>query len=107
MDIPPMPAPEMTVGELIEQLSAMDRQATVRLAVNPFFPMAHRLDAVTAGEDQDRQPTVYLAEDPAAVQYGYLPRPVAEALAWMPPIDPPARARRRLRAVTDDDTPGL
>ncbi|MFD9793302.1 hypothetical protein ACFWXK_20405 [Streptomyces sp. NPDC059070] len=70
MDTPPMPAPEMTVGELIEQLSVMDPEARVWLAVNPFFPMAHRLDAVTAAEDQDGSPTVYLAEDPAGVQYG-------------------------------------
>ncbi|OAR26737.1 hypothetical protein A8W25_28260 [Streptomyces sp. ERV7] len=98
----------MTVGDLIEQLSAIDRETKVRLAVNPFFPMAHKLGEVTAGPDLDGQPTVYLAEDPAAVQFGYLPRPVAEALAWMEPVDPPGhhRRRRRLRAVEDDDTNG-
>ncbi|MEJ8641174.1 hypothetical protein WKI68_06150 [Streptomyces sp. MS1.HAVA.3] len=91
----------MTVADLMEHLSAADPAARVRLAINPFFPMAHKMG--TVGADQDGRPVVYLAEDAEAVQYGHLPRPVAEALTWMPPVEPPARGRR-LRAVSDDDT---
>ncbi|MCX5193187.1 hypothetical protein OOK31_04655 [Streptomyces sp. NBC_00249] len=93
----------MTVADLIKHLSAVDPSARVRLAINPFFPMAHKMGAVTVATDPDGRPIVHLAEDAEAVQYGYLPRPVAEALTWMPPVEPPARGRR-LRAVSDDDT---
>ncbi|MFB6557454.1 hypothetical protein ACFCYH_00845 [Streptomyces sp. NPDC056400] len=94
---------EMTVAELMNLLSTADPFARVRLAINPFFPMAHKMGAVTADTDKDGRPVVYLAEDAQAVQYGYLPRSVAEALAWMPPVEPPARGQR-LRAVSDGDT---
>ncbi|MEU6395411.1 hypothetical protein ABZ867_00235 [Streptomyces cinnamoneus] len=93
----------MTVADLIQHLSEVDPSARVRLAINPFFPMAHKMGAVTMDTDQEGRPIVYLAEDAEAVQYGYLPRPVAEALTWMPPVEPPVRGRR-LRAVSDDDT---
>ncbi|MFD4736100.1 hypothetical protein ACFWNQ_01845 [Streptomyces virginiae] len=97
------PGAEMTVAELMKHLSAADPSARVRLGINPFVPMAHKMGTVTADTDQDGQPILYLAEDAEAVQYGYLPRPVAEALAWMPPVEPPTRGRR-LRAVSDADT---
>ncbi|MFF1782036.1 hypothetical protein [Streptomyces virginiae] len=93
----------MTVADLIKHLSSADPSARVRLAINPFFPMAHKTAAVTVDADPDGRPIVYLAEDAEAVQYGYLPRPVAEALTWMPPVEPPARGRR-LRTVSDDET---
>ncbi|MFI8103465.1 hypothetical protein [Streptomyces sp. NRRL F-5727] len=96
----PASASDMTVRHLIDRLAALDPDTSVRLAINPFFPMAHRLADVLVGEDLDGQPVVYLAEDAEAVQYGYLPRPVAEALTWMPPVDPPTSSRRRLRAVS-------
>lgn len=99
----PEPGAEMTVADLIQHLSEVDPSARVRLAINPFFPMAHKMGAVTMDTDQEGRPIVYLAEDAEAVQYGYLPRPVAEALTWMPPVEPPVRGRR-LRAVSDDDT---
>ncbi|KUH35500.1 MULTISPECIES: hypothetical protein [Streptomyces] len=95
-----MPASDMTVRDLISRLAALDPDVPVRLAINPFCPMAHRLADVLVAADLDGHPTVYLSEDPDAVQYGYLPRPVAEALAWMPPVDPPRGPRRRLRAVS-------
>ncbi|MFE6461230.1 hypothetical protein ACFVP0_27700 [Streptomyces cinereoruber] len=95
-----LPAPDLTVADLIRLLSQHDSATPVRLAINPFHPMAHRLDSVTAGQDQDGRTTVYLAEDPEGVQYGYLPRPVAEALTWMPPLDPRRSPRRHLRAVS-------
>ncbi|MFD3332173.1 hypothetical protein ACFWV1_05890 [Streptomyces sp. NPDC058700] len=96
----PMYASDMTVRHLISRLAALDPDAPVRLAINPFCPMAHRLADVLVGADLDGRPTVHLAEDPEAVQYGYLPRPVAEALIWMPPVDPPKSPRRRLRSVS-------
>ncbi|MCM9083167.1 hypothetical protein ACFY7Y_32465 [Streptomyces virginiae] len=99
----PEPGAEMTVADLMERLSAAAPAARVRLAINPFFPMAHKMGTVTVGTEQDGSPIVYLAEGAEAVQYGYLPRPVAEALTWMPPVEPPVRGRR-LRAVSDDDT---
>ena len=97
------PGAEMTVADLIQHLSEVDPSTRVRLAINPFFAMAHKMGAVIVGTDHDGRPVVYLAEDAKAVQYGNLPRPVAEALTWMPPVEPPARGRR-LRAVSDDDT---
>nr|WP_317852433.1 MULTISPECIES: hypothetical protein [Streptomyces] len=99
----PEPGVEMTVADLLKHLSLADPSARVRLAINPFFPMAHKMGAVVVGMGHDGRPVVYLAEDAKAVQYGNLPRPVAEALTWMPPVEPPARGRR-LRAVSDGDT---
>jgi hypothetical protein len=96
----PATASDVTVGHLVSQLAALDPDTPVRLAINPFHPMAHRLADVLVAADLDGRPTVYLAEDSEAVQYGYLPRPIAEALAWMPPVDPPTSPRRRLRAVS-------
>ncbi|MFG2335456.1 hypothetical protein [Streptomyces yangpuensis] len=93
----------MTVADLMKHLSMADPSARVRLGINPFVPMAHKMGTVTGDTDQDGRPIVYLAEDAEAVQYGYLPRPVAEALSWMPPVEPPARGGR-LRAVADGDT---
>ncbi|MFJ9550658.1 hypothetical protein [Streptomyces erythrochromogenes] len=93
------PGAEMTVGELMKHLSMADPSARVRLGINPFVPMAHKMGTVTADTDLDGRPIVYLAEDAQAVQYGYLPRVVAEALAWMPPVEPPTRGWR-LRAVS-------
>ncbi|MEV4941478.1 hypothetical protein [Streptomyces zaomyceticus] len=98
----PAPASDMTVRHLIDRLAVLDPDTPVRLAINPFCPMAHRLADVLVAEDPDGQSVAYLAEDPEAVQYGYLPRPVAEALTWMPPVDPPTSSRRRLRAVSPD-----
>jgi hypothetical protein len=86
--------PEMTVGDLLDLLSACDRDASVRLAVNPFFPMAHRLGGVEKALDEHGRPMVYIAESPAAEQFGPLPPAVAVALTWQRPNEGPARRRR-------------
>lgn len=86
--------PEMTVGDLLDLLSACDRDASVRLAVNPFFPMAHRLGGVEKALDERGRPTVYIAESPEAEQFGPLPSAVAIALTWQGPVEAPARRRR-------------
>ncbi|MFE9684516.1 hypothetical protein [Streptomyces sp. NPDC006285] len=87
---------EMTVGELIDFLSSYDRSAPVRQAMNPFFPMAHRLEQVVQFTDKDGQTVVYLAEGrDADTQFGHLPPEVAVLLAWQSPVQPPPRRPRR------------
>ncbi|CAL9362267.1 hypothetical protein SUDANB105_00691 [Streptomyces sp. enrichment culture] len=87
---------EMTVEDLIDLLSGCDGKQPVRLAMNPFFPMAHRLDQVVQATDETGQPVVYLAEGrDADTQLGHLPPEVAVALAWQAPVHaPPHRPRR-------------
>lgn len=88
----------MTVGDLIDLLSACDRSVPVRLAMSPFFPMEHRLTQVVQSDGRGR-PVVYLAEgsDPSS-QLGALPPEVAVALTWQGPVQaPPRRARRTAR----------
>ncbi|MEV6007305.1 hypothetical protein AB0M29_10905 [Streptomyces sp. NPDC051976] len=92
-----MTSPEMTVGDLIDLLSACDPNASVRQAMNPFFPMAHRLAQVLQSVDETGRTVVYLAEgsDPDA-QLGHLPPAVATVLTWQGPVQaPPRRPRRR------------
>ncbi|MDF3292453.1 hypothetical protein [Streptomyces silvisoli] len=83
----------MTVGELVDRLSACDRDAPARLAINPFFPMAHRLGEVIATVDEHGDPVVFIAEAKDAEQLGNLPPDVAVALTWQEPTE--ARPRRR------------
>ncbi|MFC9131348.1 hypothetical protein ACFT4A_31530 [Streptomyces sp. NPDC057099] len=92
-----MTSPEMTVGGLIDLLSACDRSAPVRQAMNPFFPMAHRLDQVVESVDETGRKVVYLAEGrDKDAQLGHLPPEVAVALTWQGPVQaPPCRPRRR------------
>ncbi|CCK32089.1 hypothetical protein BN159_7710 [Streptomyces davaonensis JCM 4913] len=87
-------SPEMTVGDIIDLLSAFDRDTPVRLAINPFWPMAHRLGGVEKSVDEDGRPVVYIAESPEAEQFGPLPPAVAVALTWQGPVDVPPRRRR-------------
>jgi hypothetical protein len=93
----PEPEPEITVGQIVDCLSACDRNARVRLAINPFFPMAHRLGDVVATTDETGQPVVFLAEDKEGEQLGYLPPNVAVQLTWQKPVDAPPRRRRMAR----------
>ncbi|MFJ6898199.1 hypothetical protein [Streptomyces hokutonensis] len=87
---------EMTVGDLIDQLSAFDRSALVRQAMNPFFPMEHRLEQVVQATDTTGQAVVYLAEGrDADTQLGHLPYEVAVLLAWQGPVQAPPRRPRR------------
>ncbi|MFE6774985.1 hypothetical protein [Streptomyces sp. NPDC057702] len=72
---------EMTVGDLIALLSPCDRQAVVRQAMNPFFPMAHQLARVVQSADEAGESVVYLAEGRAeGTQLGHLPPEAAVAL---------------------------
>ncbi|MFD6989353.1 hypothetical protein [Streptomyces sp. NPDC059943] len=94
--------PEMTVGDLIDLLSACDRGTLVRLAMNPFFPMAHRLTQVVQADDGRGQPVVYLAEGPDPdSQLGPLPHEAAVALTWQGPVQAPPRRARRTARRTD------
>ncbi|WP_435598641.1 hypothetical protein [Streptomyces anulatus] len=92
-----MTSSEMTVGDLIDLLSARDLKAPVRLAMNPFFPMEHRIEGVLAAVDETGRAVVYLAEGrDADAQLGHLPTEVAVALTWQGPVQaPPRRSRRR------------
>ncbi|KPI25072.1 hypothetical protein QFZ63_001941 [Streptomyces sp. B3I7] len=87
-------SPEMTVGDILDLLSACDRDTPVRLAINPFFPMAHRLGGVEKAVDEHGRPMVYIAESPEAEQFGPLPPAVAVALTWQDPVEAPPRRRR-------------
>ncbi|MFE6977030.1 hypothetical protein [Streptomyces sp. NPDC057682] len=92
-----MTSSEMTVGGLIALLSACDPDAPVRQAMNPYFPMAHRLAQVLQSRDETGQTVVYLAEGrDEDAQLGHLPPEVAIALTWQGPVQaPPCRPRRR------------
>ncbi|WP_208614287.1 hypothetical protein [Streptomyces yokosukanensis] len=87
----------MTVADLIDLLSDCDRSALVRQAMNPFFPMAHRLEQVIQATDETGQTVVYLAEGrDADTQLGHLPPEVAVRLAWQGPVQAPPRRPRRI-----------
>ncbi|MCX5339191.1 hypothetical protein NRF20_40565 [Streptomyces sp. R-74717] len=87
---------EMTVGDLTDLLSACNRDLPVRFAMNPFFPMAHRLAQVVQAVDETGRPVVYLAEGrDADTQLGHLPPEVAVELAWHSPVQAPPRRPRR------------
>jgi hypothetical protein len=90
-------SPEITVGNLIDLLSGCDRNAPVRQAMNPFFPMAHRLAWVLQSVDETGRTVVYLAEGRGEdAQLGHLPPEVAIELTWQGPVQaPPRRPRRR------------
>ncbi|MFC5218862.1 hypothetical protein [Streptomyces coerulescens] len=91
-----MTSSEMTVGDLIDLLSVCDRDAPVRQAMNPFFPMAHRLAQVVQCVDETGLRVVYLAEGrDEDAQLGYLPTEVAVALTWQGPVQAPPRRPRR------------
>nr|WP_203621464.1 hypothetical protein [Streptomyces anulatus] len=86
----------MTVGDLIDLLSVRDRSAPVRLAMNPFFPMAHRIERVLASVEETGGAVVYLAEGrDEGSQLGHLPTEVAVALTWQGPVQAPQRRTRR------------
>ena len=91
-----MTHPEMTVDDLIHLLAGFDRSAPVRQALNPFFPMAHRLAQVVQSVDANGRTVVYLAEGRGEdTQLGHLPPEVALALAWQGPVKAPCRRPRR------------
>ncbi|MFE1405471.1 hypothetical protein ACFW5D_17765 [Streptomyces sp. NPDC058770] len=91
-----MTHPEMTVDHLIDLLCGCDRSAPVRQAMNPFFPMAHRLAQVVQSVDEAGRTVVYLAEGrDEETQLGHLPPEAAVALAWQGPFQAPPRRPRR------------
>ncbi|MEV0445358.1 hypothetical protein AB0I84_39140 [Streptomyces spectabilis] len=55
-------APELTVGDLLDRLSAIDRDVIVRLWINPFARTVRRLGGVVPTRDEIGRPAVYLAE---------------------------------------------
>ncbi|KPC62711.1 hypothetical protein ADL29_17855 [Streptomyces chattanoogensis] len=91
------PSPELSVGELLDLLSACGRDAVVRLAINPDFPMSHRTGDVVGARDESGRPVVFIREPEETEQFGPLPPDVAVALTWHQPTDPPPRRRRGTR----------
>ncbi|MGP9017600.1 hypothetical protein ACT1U9_04215 [Streptomyces sp. BR1] len=91
--------PEPTVGDLLDQLSACDRNAAVQFALNPAFPMAHRAGPVADARDDKGRPVVLLTEPDVdeAEQFGPLLPHVAVALTWHAPTEAPPRHRRGTR----------
>ncbi|MFJ7589515.1 hypothetical protein ACIQZO_19465 [Streptomyces sp. NPDC097617] len=83
---------EHTVGEIIDRLAAFDRDAIVRMAINPLFPMEHTMGPIVSTEDPRGRTVVYLAE--SGEQLGPLPKSVAVDFAWQEPIEAPPRRRR-------------
>ncbi|MEU5162347.1 hypothetical protein AB0G74_22455 [Streptomyces sp. NPDC020875] len=83
----------MTVGDLIDYLSALDQAAPVRLAVNPYFPMAHRSGGIVEARDENGRTIVFLAD--SGDQLGPLPPDVAVRLTWQEPTAAPVRPRGR------------
>jgi hypothetical protein len=65
----------LTVGQLLDALQGLDRDAPVRAAVNPDFPFAHHLNDTVQISDG----VVYLADNG---QHDYLPTFVSVALDW-------------------------
>lgn len=83
---------EITVGEVIDLLSAYDRRVPVRLAINPFFPLEHTVAGIAATVDTQGRTVVYIAE--RGEQLGPVPPAVAVGLAWHAPTEAPERRRR-------------
>ncbi|MCY0935946.1 hypothetical protein [Streptomyces sp. H34-S4] len=84
--------PERTIGEVIDRLSAFDRDAIFRMAVNPLFPMEHTAGSIVSTVDPQGRTVVYLAE--RGEQLGPLPKSVAVDLTWHEPVEAPPRRRR-------------
>ncbi|MFI6012481.1 hypothetical protein ACIBAG_27295 [Streptomyces sp. NPDC051243] len=55
-------APELTVGDLLDRLSASDLDVVVRLWINPFARAARRLGGVVPTRDDASRPVVFIAE---------------------------------------------
>jgi hypothetical protein len=76
-----------TVGDVIAALSGYDAGTPLRIAVEPGYPMEHRLaqvacapgDANGTGATSTHPPVVWLG---TGEQLGYLPASAADALGW-------------------------
>jgi hypothetical protein len=71
----------LTVGQLLDALQDLARDAPVRAAVNPDFPFAHHL----SDTPQIHDGVVYLADNG---QHDYLPTIVTVAFNWDRPRHP-------------------
>jgi hypothetical protein len=89
----------VTIGELIDRLSAYDRTSHVRLAINPDFPFAHTIGDITASGETGCQ-VVFIAE---TGQQEYIAPAVAQALGWQPLTEPPSRTRRGPVRLVEED----
>lgn len=74
----------MTVEELIEELKVLQEElgkdAVVRLASNPQYPMEyHTGDEVVGYVSEEGESVILLTE---SMQIGYLPREARNALNW-------------------------
>ncbi len=65
-------APELTVGDLLDRLSASDRDVVVRLWINPFARTARRLGGVVPTRDDAGRRVVFIAEAKDAEPLGAL-----------------------------------
>ncbi|WP_129843772.1 hypothetical protein [Streptomyces sp. RFCAC02] len=81
----------MTAGDLAAQLSVLPPDTPVRLALNPFFPMAHRIGALVASHDEHGRAIAFVAQYPDDESDTHLPPDVAERLMWHPPTPTPPR----------------
>lgn len=68
-------APELTVGDLLDRLSTSDRDAVVRLWINPFARTVRRLGGVVPTRDDADRPVVFIAEAKGTEPLGTLPEP--------------------------------
>ncbi|MFD4377674.1 hypothetical protein [Streptomyces sp. NPDC058486] len=81
----------LTARDLIDRLSAIDPDAPVRLAINPFFPLRHGIADVIAMKDALGRTTVYVTEN--GEQLGPVPPVVTVAAGWHEPAEAPRRSR--------------
>jgi hypothetical protein len=66
---------DLTVGDVLRQLQALDPHLPIRLAINPDFPFAHYLGTEVVVRDGK----AFIADDG---QEDYLSTAVSDALAW-------------------------
>ena len=69
----------MTVQELIEELSCINPDATVRLAQQPSWPFEYSIGDIVEAADQDGLPTVFIGE---GSQLDYLSSEACKELGW-------------------------
>ncbi|APU15281.1 MULTISPECIES: hypothetical protein [Actinoalloteichus] len=77
---------KLTVGMLIDQLTAFDPEASVRLAFQPAWPLEYDVERVTGShtppgdDDLDDAPgVVWIGQGD---HIGYLPETATDAMGW-------------------------
>lgn len=63
----------MTVQELIDQLTYLEPDLPVEVAIQPQWPLACTIESIQIADDSNGQETVWIA---ASTQYGYAPEGV-------------------------------